>query len=364
MSATAAARTGIASFPPVLKTNPYQRLLYTELEELGFPLANNSTLRMRWLWRARKRVRFLHFHWVHGYYRFARGPGPLCGVLSWVLLAAFAGRLVLARALGYRVVWTVHQVFPHEKGNVLLDRSGRRILAALATTLLAHDVETAGRARSAFASRRVVHVVPHGSYVGVYPERRARAAVRGELGIPEDARALLCFGDLRGYKDVELLLGAFADAAHDGLVLVVAGSPRNASDGDAVRAAAADDPRIFPVLRFVPDDAVAELFHACDVAVIARGDGGTSGSLILALSMGMPTIAADTGAYRELVGVDAGWLFRPGDRASLAAAIGRAASEDGQRLALRAAAASARVAQLDWRVIATQTAQILTGERR
>ena len=53
-------------------------------------------------------------------------------------------------------------------------------------------------------------------------------------------------------------------------------------------AAAAADERIKPLLEFIPDERVSELFAASDAAVCPRQDGGTSGALILALSMGVP----------------------------------------------------------------------------
>jgi len=78
--------------------------------------------------------------------------------------------------------------------------------------------------------------------------------------------------------------------------------------------AAERDCRIRFLPRFVRDERVANFFAAADVAVVPRRDGGTSGSLILALSFGVPVVAADRATYRELMADgEAGWLFEPGD---------------------------------------------------
>jgi phosphatidylinositol alpha-mannosyltransferase len=98
--------------------------------------------------------------------------------------------------------------------------------------------------------------------------------------------------------------------------------------------------------------------------VIARGDGGTSGSLVLALSMGLPPVVADRPAYRALLGDgETGWVFAPGDRRSLARALAAAA---GDKEEARARGRAARVVAdgLAWPDIAAQAVPLLTASAR
>jgi glycosyltransferase involved in cell wall biosynthesis len=353
----AAPRTRIASLPPVLDANPYQRLLYAELARSGLTLEARPRLRLRWLWRHRKTVALLHFHWPEAYYRY--GHRKRDAWRSWPLLALFSLRLVAAKALGYRIAWTIHQVRPHETASPRLDRLGARVLAAAADVLIAHDGATAQEAREAFGRRAAdVHVIPHGSYVGVYPAGRSRADVRAALRIEPGSFTFLCFGDLRAYKELELLLDAFSAAELPDATLVLAGGAK-AERLARLAQEAERDPRVRARLGFVPDDEVAELFGACDAAVLPRGDGGTSGSLILALSLGLPVIAARTRSYVELTdGEASGWLFTPGDRESLRSALEAAASslEDAER---RGANALRRAEGLAWPEIGERTAHAL-----
>ena len=309
--------------------NPYLRLLYGALSAQGFTQVEHPRLSLRWLWRSRSSARFLHFHWPESEYRFGRGPARLRPVLSRLKLALFAGRLAAARLLGYRLVWTVHQPYPHESNDRGLDRRGAPILAHACDLLVAHDRWTAGEIQSKLAGgSRPVAVVPHGSYVGVYPEGRPRDVVRRELELPEGSFAFLCFGELRAYKEIELLLDGFASVPVPPARLVVAGHVKDGSLGAKVADAAQADERIVTVLGFVAEERVAELFHACDAAVLPRGEPGTSGSLILALSLGLPVVAAEVATVREIVGDgEAGWLFRPHDASSLGVALQSAASD-------------------------------------
>lgn len=340
--------------------NPYLRLLYGHLAGEGFEVVRDRRFSLEWLWRARSRVGVLHFHWPESFYLYGRGPVRLRPLLSWAKLALFATRLATARLLGYRLVWTIHQVFPHESFNRTLERRGARLLARSCDLLVAHDEWTVEQARSELESRQQeIVVVPHGSYIGAYPEGRTRSAVRSELGLPQDSFSFLCFGELRGYKEIELLLAAFSSSSLPDARLIVAGNAKIPSVGSAVREASAKDSRILSMLGFVPEERVTELFHACDAAVLPRGDGGTSGSLVLALSMGLPVVAADVSTVRELTrGDEAGWLFRPHDVSSLRTVLELAASDPSAAL-VRSRCALEIAKELDWTEIAREFALLL-----
>jgi glycosyltransferase involved in cell wall biosynthesis len=348
---------GVAVFP-LIEQNPYQRLLYDRFADEGFTIVEGVDFKLWSLWKARKRVRFLHFHWPQNYYSWWRKPERLRSVLSWLKLPLFGFRLLAARALGYRIVWTIHEVAPHERRGRGIDRVGSTILARGAHVLIAHDHGTVRRAREQLGVREErIDVIRHGSYVDVYPVGRPRSDVRRSLGIPNDAFVFLSFGHIRAYKDVGVLLAAFAACALADARLIVAGLPLDPESEQVVREAAQRDPRITALLEFVPDEAVSELFDAADVAVLARGDGGTSGALVLALSLGLPVIASANPDYEELIG-DAGWTFAAGDADSLARTLEAAAHSQGE-FANRSAAARRMAASLDWGAIAGETGEAL-----
>src|SRR5207302_523111 len=84
-------------------------------------------------------------------------------------------RLAAARVLGYRIVWTIHQVYPHERVGRRLERAGVRVLARASSALIAHDLTTQERARAELGGRAAdVRIVPHGTYSGVYRAGRSR----------------------------------------------------------------------------------------------------------------------------------------------------------------------------------------------
>jgi glycosyltransferase involved in cell wall biosynthesis len=344
----------------VAPRNPYLRLLYEHLAPQGIELVERPTFSLKGLWRARLKVQILHFHWPDGLYRSGRGPARLRAALSWAKLVLFAARLVTARILGYRLVWTIHQVFPHESADRRLDRLAVRVLGRACHLLMAHDASTAAHARSELATgTKRIAIVPHGSYIGVYPAGRARKAVRDELGLPQESYVFLSFGEVRAYKEIDLLLAAFSRVSLPNLRLVIAGNAKTPEVAFTVHEACASDPRILALLKFVPDGRVYELAHAADAAVLPRGEPGTSGSFVLALSMGLPVVAADVQTARELTRDGrAGWHFRPHDVSSLQTALERAASDPAEARA-RGRCAFEIARRLDWVEIARDHAMLL-----
>ena len=366
----------LARFPPARAGNPYYRLLYDGLREFGVELVAEPVLSVGWLWRARRDVDVLHFHWrPDRYYAWRRPlsdpdlpPPRWQNVRSWIRLGGFAWRLVASRLLGYGVVWTIHEVYPPETAtrpagavSRRIDRLGGRLLARRCSLLLSHDAATAERARAEFgrpASR--IEIVPHGSYVGVYPSGRPRAEVRRELDIAPDAFTFLCFGALRPDKAVGLVLDSFRSVDCPDVVLVVAGGVEDPRPRDRVLAAAAADARIRPRLHFVDDDRLRELFGAVDAVVLGRSEVWTSGSLILALSLGVPAVAAALPPYDELLaGGEAGWLFQAGDVESLRAAMETAAASPDDARAKGAVALRQAEQFPSWLEIAERTAALM-----
>lgn len=353
-------RRRVACVPPMIPQNPYQRLLYAALGREGFEIVGDGRIDVGWLIRERNDVGTLHFHWPESCYRH-RGRGA--SVLSWVKLALFGIRLSAARVLGYRIVWTVHQVLPHERAAPGLDRAAAVLLARMSDELIVHDAKTRDDLlRVVPGSARKLHTMPHGSYVGVYPVRRSRAEVREELRLGPQSFVFLAFGHIRAYKDIGLLLDAFSALENDDVALVVAGLVVDAETGERLARAAADDSRIRTVLGFIADEQVGDLYEAADAAVLPRGDGGTSGALVLALSQAVPVVAARTPTYVDLAEEDgAAWWFEPGQAVDLRRALESAAGdrEAASRMRTNAAAAAAR---LRWDDAAAAIAPLLAPE--
>ena len=305
----------VAAFPRRLATNPYCELLYDHVERLGVEVVEGRS-GIRWLFRSRGWVRVLHLHWPERHFRSGSLPSAI----------GFALRLLAARLLGYRIVWTVHNAAPHEDAGAG-DRLVRAILRRLAT-LVVH-CEAARRTLGPAGPR--AHVIPHGSYVGRYPNGIGSRTARERLGVEPDARVFLAFGQVRSYKGLDELIRAFGELRAPDARLVIAGEPVA-----HVAPPTTGDPRVRLFLRHVPDAEVQVFLNAADLLVLPYRSVLTSGAAMLALSFGRGIVAPRLGCLPELERSGAALLYDPSDPDGLAGALARALELDASALGERA----------------------------
>jgi beta-1,4-mannosyltransferase len=271
------------------RDNPYHALLHAHLCEHRVEVDEYSPAAL-----AAGDWDVLHIHWPE----FLLGGRPLWRALPGA--AVFFARLLRARASGRRVVWTVHNLEPHDRR--LGGRAVYRLLSHCVDAVigLSEGSLTAARQRYPALRRRRGVVVPHGHFRGVYPRSCTKDDARHSLGLRAEDRVLLFFGSIRPYKHVDRLITTFGRTPGDRLRLVVAGRPTTALRQELVEAAALD-PRVQLHLDFVPDDAVQRYVGAADVVVLPYDEGVLNSSVaLLALSFDRPVLAPDVGSLPEL----------------------------------------------------------------
>ena len=147
------------------KANPYGGLLAQAMREVGVELEAGypDTLTEEWLCQNQGRIDLLHLNWPNYMYDDPDLNDRLARCTELI------SNLALARLLGYRIVWTVHNLYPHESISRDLDRfsagcphppgqRGNRATASERASLYAR-ISTARRAslsfRTATSSSRI-----------------------------------------------------------------------------------------------------------------------------------------------------------------------------------------------------------------
>jgi beta-1,4-mannosyltransferase len=326
--------------------NPYGELLCQALERRGVEVEFTLPFDEDYLRRNQGRIDILHFNWPHHDYYHDDAA------LMEQRMQAFVGNLELARELGYKVVWTAHNLYPHNRTHQEIDHRCRLALCRLATAVIAHCDASAAAVRQTFGRTGGLFIIPHGNFIDVYPTLYSREAARAELGIPADAFAYGFFGSIQPYKGVEALIDGVARLPGDDVWLAASGSGVEPYLG-TVRARAAVHPRvILRTYRRAPSEDIALIMQAADVVTLPFVATMTSGTLMLALSWGRPVIAPGLGCLPETVSPDAGILYNPDEPDALHRAL-LAIRERDLRAAGEAALACAR--RFDWDRIATLT---------
>jgi glycosyltransferase involved in cell wall biosynthesis len=196
-----------------------------------------------------------------------------------------------------------------------------------------------------------VRVIPHGAldYLTRLPD---------EAPLPEELAGvqgpvILCFGLIRPYKGVDVLLDAFRSI--DGAELWVVGRPMGTSlDELRERAAQSRSPVRF-VPRFIPDRELPAYFRRADLVVLPHRDAEQSGVLFAALAFGKAIVMSDVGGFAEVAAGGAGRLVPPGDPAALGSAIEDLLADSAGRDRLAAAARDAAAGPYSWDAVAKQT---------
>jgi glycosyltransferase involved in cell wall biosynthesis len=168
-----------------------------------------------------------------------------------------------------------------------------------------------------------VLTMPIGTYQ--HPHPNPRAVTCSAFGVPASRRLLVCFGDLRPRKGVDVAMEA-ARKLGDGYRLVIAGSPpsehvRHWFDRVQCRS------RSISTVRFQPqrldDQALADLIHGADCVLLPYREILGSSALAACLGLGRAVVASDLPYFRETLGLEplAGVLARAGDASALAGAV-------------------------------------------
>ncbi|HWD96122.1 MAG TPA: glycosyltransferase [Acidimicrobiales bacterium] len=358
-------RRAIGEMGPVVflpnDESPYVRHLAEALTELGTPVSfwrvptGSATLNILlgpvWAillaWRG---VRIIHVHWTYG---FSRTSDALGGRLARWWFAMF---LRVAHEAGLKIIWTAHNVLPHE---AVFDDDvvARRLLAKSADGIIALSTHGAEELSDLFGVTNVT-VIPHGP-LETASSARARDDIRSSLNV--DSRICFSFfGNLRPYKGVETLIAASALLGSSAAIRITGrGDERYVRElaqmTERANSSGADI-QIEPGWR--TDAEIVDLLAASDVCVFPFQRVDNSGSVLLALAAGRPVIIPDLASLRHL---DTPGVFRydPSDPVrELSAAMAVLANlDDAEREALGVAAREWALS-FDWHDIAEQTAAL------
>ena len=331
------------------KANPYGGLLAQAMRGVGVELEAGypDTLTREWLFQNQGRIEILHLNWPHYMY-----DEPDLGD-RLACCAQAIDNLALARTLGYKIVWTVHNLYPHESGSRDLDHLARIAITHLADALICHCNHARELVRIHFHRTEGVFVIPHGNFIEPYPNIISRGDARRQLGLTDDNFVYFNFGNVRRYKGIERLLEVFQSLSGEHLRLLLGAKYYTEYGEQVVASISATDSRVVVrSSRFFANEELQLLFNAADVGVFPFSEVLTSGSVITALSFSIPVIVPAVGCLPEVAFPPAGIVYDPEDADGLRRAMLEIQERDIFAMSL---AARRRAQELDWAQIAKQT---------
>ncbi|WP_123620103.1 glycosyltransferase [Halorubrum sp. CSM-61] len=359
-------RISVLMCPDYRDSNPYQSELIAALENRGVDVAATAG---GWAFPLLAGVRrhgvpdVFHIHWLD---RFVTTKRRFPAVFTVLLGVRLVFELLVLRALGVRLVWTVHNILDHERVTPRSELAVRHAVARLVDRIVVHCEEAVGSVAETYRlPERVatrIRVVPHGHFSDAYENDTSQSAARDRLGLPPDVPVIAFFGMIRPYKNVPRLIETFERVSGDARLLVV-GNPWNEDVANRVREAATGDDRIHTVLEYVPDDEIQVYMNAADAVALPFDSVLTSGSAVLAMTFERAVVAPTLGCLPGLIGSEGGYLYDPNDATGLRVAL-REAIDDRERLREMGRRNRDVIRALDWDHVAERTRNVyaLDGE--
>ena len=340
-----------------LDDSPYGKSLYGEIRRSGIQvsymgrLTPSHTLSIfllpfETIYRRLYGAQILHIHWV---YEFTFSRASRFIVIRWIAEAWFFLWLQVCRLSGVHLVWTLHNVLPHQPV-FANDIRARRALVRASALVFAHSEVALEELAALGALPKKTAIINHGPIEPMFPAESLRLPGSGD-----GPRRFLFLGRILEYKGVDDLLRAFAMLPPDvNAKLLVTGQ----CDDSALRSRLrdlAERPSGDVVLRFerVPDEDVTRLFADADAVVLPFRRITTSGSAMLALGHGRPLIVPRIPGL-DLLPDDAVLRYDVSDE-GLVEAIMRLASADSSILAAMSASALGFTSSMSWQEIASIT---------
>jgi glycosyltransferase involved in cell wall biosynthesis len=264
---------------------------------------------------------------------------------QWLAVQALDRYLLPARP----TVLTAHDLLPREP-RALQAAAQARLYAAVDAVVVHSDYGRRQLVERLGVDAGKVRVIHHGAFE--YHASVSEGELPAELG---EARGpvVLCFGLLRPYKGIEVLLEAWRSIPGDAELWIV-GRPRMPVEQLIAGAPAG----VRWVTRFVSDPELAACFRRADIVVLPYVETERldfSGVLATALGFGKPVVLSDVGSFGELAANGAARLVPSADPDALAAALAGLLGDPAERRRLAAGARAAAAGPYSWSAAARQT---------
>jgi glycosyltransferase involved in cell wall biosynthesis len=273
---------------------------------------------------------------------------------QWLTVQHIDGHLL---PKGRPLVLTAHDVLPREAKPG--QRAAQRRLYGRFDAIVVHSEHGKRRlARELGVDAERVHVIPHGVFehlaAGTAPGAadvvgQSPSTDREAAPFETDKPVVLCFGLMRPYKGIDLLLEAWRGV--EGAELWIAGAPR--MDISSLLAAAPPGVRFVP--RFIGDDELPAYFRRADLVVLPYREIDQSGVLFTALAFGKPLLLSDVGGFPEVAATGAARTFPAGDPDALRGGLRELLDDPDACCELAARARELAAGEYSWNTIARHT---------
>jgi beta-1,4-mannosyltransferase len=309
------------------KGNAYHEALYSAISERYTAVRGDVEAALERLRSGAGRL--LHVHWEEHSLRNARTRREALAIIDLL-----CDQMMDFKQAGGKILWTIHNVVPHEIEHLDVFLSFRRRLSQLTDGILVHTPEAvAVLADQGIREPLKIVLLPHPSYVGMYPaDANAQGVERGS------EKVVLVFGLIRRYKAIHRVIEGFSDKFarknRCRLEIVGKGVPGDSYSSEIAELAARRK-RITFREEHIPDAQIGPIMESAECVILPYERLLTSGVAMLALTYGAIAVGPRLRQLEEVYPPEAHrFFFQPGDDGDMMRAVSDACNISPQERAV------------------------------
>lgn len=272
----------ILSFYPEAHNNPFQQLLYREASQFSFVTLGFSNFKhlgsLNWAMDS-----WIHLHWLKKILQDATSAAS-----AKKLVKDFSRQIRQLKDNGHRILWTVHNVLPHEMKFQEEEIQLSSFLAEEVSCIHVMTKDTKKRCDPYFKiEESKIFYTPHPLYEDIYPDFFSQEEARYQMSL-SDERIFLIFGSLDPYKKIHNFLENLEKKANScsqkNLYLLVGCPSSKAYLNELENLASQVRAKVKIIPKKISMEQVSLYFKACDAVVIPYAETLNSGVIALAAS--------------------------------------------------------------------------------
>jgi beta-1,4-mannosyltransferase len=280
------------------KDTSYLYQFYKELLNTGSPLKaesfNAKSLPQILLSRLKFEKAILHYHWFE-----FEDLKSLIGI-KWKLFW-----IILFKIFGGKIVWTVHNKYPHHNKYMLLNKFFRKMLAKLADRIHVHCKTVIDIVAPVLKiDKEKIFVSPHPVFPAKFLKRDDAINYLNKNYFEDklllNDKIFLMFGAIAEYKGIKEVINIFKDMNGNKKLIIAGFVKKGAQSYFDYLKNIADKKQIFLAGRMIPDEEVPYFLNSADCLIFNYRDILTSGGVYLALSYNKPAVAPLSGCLKEI----------------------------------------------------------------
>ena len=284
-------------YPSIKSTgNKYLNNLYQTIKDSYDVIGYDEAKKQKKLFK----YDIYHFNWVEGNNK----KRNLSIKLDYLKKAIF---IKILKILNKKIVWTVHNNIPHETKNEKEVIKFMKFMAKNSKKIHILSKETLKNNYLKEYKDKIIYI-PHGDYIGNY--NAENIDIYKKYNIQKNKKIMLFVGQIRKYKNIELLIKAFKDSKFEenDYVLLICGNCNDESYKEELIKKLSDSNICFD-FNFIKDSEMESYLNTAKIIVAPYNKESSlnSGTLWMAMSysktMALPLIGCvkDIKNYNEFL---------------------------------------------------------------